>query len=1009
MDILKLFSSNEREIRQFRKVADQINALEPTIHALSNGQLRAKTDEFRMRLVDGADLDDLLVEAFAVVREASIRTLGMRHFDVQMIGAMVLHQGRISEMRTGEGKTLVATLPLYLNALDGKGAHLVTTNDYLSKRDARWNGPIFHLLGLTVGSIHGQSAETGDIGRSFLYDPDYVPDDPREWEQLRPISRREAYACDITYGTNHEFGFDYLRDNMAFREEDLTQRELNYAIVDEVDNILVDEARTPLIISGRGYRSSDMYYKMDRVARRLVKDRDYTIDEKAKSAMLTEEGTQLVEQITGCGNLNDPENLEMNQYVNAALKAHAVFKRDIDYVVKDGQVTIVDEFTGRLMFGRRWSDGLHQAVEAKENCKIQEESQTLATITFQNFFRLYTKLAGMTGTAKTEEDEFRKIYALDVVEIPTNRPVIRKDQADIIYKSEEAKYRGLTLEILRCYTRQQPVLVGTRSIQVSELISERLLSERLQLLAATELLRVRLDNTNKISNDEKKEFHNLLNARFTELALNKLTKLAKILDFDLDMLSEATLEEMLKHMSLSPRFKPQLEHALRQGIVHNVLNAKFHEMEAEIISQAGRRGAVTIATNMAGRGVDIILGGIDDPESAEDDLPPLSELSPEDINWDFDGWRKSNPDKVEQASPKALDVVKRGGLQIIGSERHESRRIDNQLRGRSGRQGDPGGSKFFVSLEDELWRLFGDKSKSFLLGGWREDQALDAKLLSRMIERAQKKVEMHHFDIRKHVLQYDDVMNVQRETIYSQRRMILEGADLRETVVSYLENAMTNAVTMFCPENIGRDEWDYDGLFNHINEILPLEFYAKRSDFTGKRRDDLIDMLHDIVHRSYEAKEQEIGPELMRQTERHVALDFINHKWIDHLDAMDYLREGIGLRGYAQRDPLIEYKKEAYELFQQMLEGVQEDMVRMMYRVQLQEPPKRQRMQFQDLVEQSAEGPQGMSGNSGGGPGPASSGGTPARRDSKVGRNDPCPCGSGKKFKKCCLGKVDVR
>lgn len=998
MNILKLFSSNEREIKQFRKVAEKINAVEPQLKGLTDEQLRAKTDEFKKRLQDGATLDDLLVEAFAVVREAAMRVLGMRHFDVQMIGGMVLHQGRISEMRTGEGKTLVATLPLYLNALSGKGAHLVTVNDFLSKRDATWNGPVYHLLGLTVGSIHGQSAESGDHSNSFVFDPDYVAQSPTEWDKLRPVSRKEAYMCDITYGTNHEFGFDYLRDNMAFRLDDMVQRELNYAIVDEVDSILVDEARTPLIISGPGNRSSDMYYKMDRVVRRLSAERDYTIDEKAKTAMLTEDGQRKVEEITGCGNLSDPDNLEMNQYVNAALKAHAVFKKDIDYVVKDGQVIIVDENTGRLMFGRRWSDGLHQAVEAKEGAQIQEENQTLATITYQNYFRLYSKLAGMTGTAKTEEDEFRKIYALDVVEIPTNRPVSRKDSADIVYKNQEAKFRGLVLEVLKCYAREVPTLVGTRSIMVSEMVSERLISERLQVLAATVILRNRLDESKDVPKEEANGYHELLSLPLDQLDFSKLSKLGKRLGVDLNMLSDANIAELMKTLEIRPSGKAKLVEALKEGISHSVLNAKYHEMEAEIISQAGRRGAVTIATNMAGRGVDILLGGTDEEEE-EVPFEDLPKFDMSDLTWDFESWKKHNPDKYKNASPQQLDVLLRGGLQILGTERHESRRIDNQLRGRSGRQGDPGSSKFFVSFEDELMRLFGDKSKSFLFQGWRDDQAIDAKLVSKAIERAQKKVEMHHFDMRKHVLEYDDVMNVQRKTIYEQRRQIMQGADLRATVIANLYDSMLSGINMFCHEGMQPNEWDYDGLYHYVNEILPLEFYAQPSDLRGKKRDDLQTLLESIVDISYAAKEQEIGAELMREIERHIALDMINRKWIDHLDAMDFLREGIGLRGYAQRDPLIEYKKEAYDLFQAMLTGIQDDMVRIMYRVQTQPPPPQRRMVFENMMETSAEGPQGIaSGN------PAI---PPAQFDaSKIGRNDPCPCGSGKKFKKCCLGRL---
>jgi len=1058
MNILKALSANERELNRFRKVVEEINAFEPAIKPLSNDELRAKTDEFRERLVieDPEDrltdeerdailrekMLEILPEAFAVVREAAIRTLGMRPFDVQMIGGIVLHQGRVAEMKTGEGKTLVATLPLYLNALTGRGAHLVTVNDYLSRRDARWNGPVYHLLGLSVGSIHGQSAETGDVGRSFKFDPDYKAENENEWDQLRPITRKEAYACDITYGTNHEFGFDYLRDNMAFRGEDLAQRELNYAIVDEVDSILIDEPRVPLIISGYASRSSDMYYKMDRVVRRLQGERDYTIEEKARTAMLTEEGVTKVEEITGCGDLSAPENLETMQYVNAALKAHTIFKKDIDYVVRDGQVIIVDEFTGRLMFGRRWGDGLHQAVEAKEGCQVEEENQTLATITYQNFFRLYRKLAGMTGTAKTEEEEFRKIYRLDVVEIPTHRLCIRKDHSDVIYKTEEAKFRGITLEVLRAYSREQPVLVGTRSIKVSERISERLLSERLQLLGAVELLRNRLDQNKDIPNDEKNEYHALLNSKFEELTINRLTKLAKRLSFDLDMTRPENVVALAQALGIRPSAERRLAEALHDGIVHNILNAKYHEMEAHIIAQAGRLGGVTIATNMAGRGVDILLGGAPLPEEeAEPEEEPgaasgqgtaheasdetggasgrkagpeaseepgeHAEFDSADLTWDFESWKRRNPDKHEEARPEALDVITRGGLYIIGSERHESRRIDNQLRGRSGRQGDPGFSKFFVSLEDELWRLFGDKSKSFLLGGWREDQALDARLLTRMIERAQKKVEMHHFDMRKHVLEYDDVMNVQRETVYGMRRKILEGADLRPTVIGYLHETMAHAVGMFCPEGLHPSEWDADGLFHHVNEIVPLELFAKPSDLRDKKREELEDYLYEIVESSYQVKEQEIGVELMRDIERHVALDLINRKWIDHLDSTDYLLEGIGLRGYAQRDPIVEYKKEAFNLFEGTMQSIQDEMVRIMYRVQTQqEPPRRRRPTYDNLMELSAEGPAGM-GDGGDGGQRRGAMPSPTGKHGKIGRNDPCPCGSGKKFKKCCLGKIE--
>ncbi|MDO8682847.1 MAG: preprotein translocase subunit SecA [Armatimonadota bacterium] len=971
MGFLKsIFDANEREIMRFFRTVEQINAHEPVLKALSDEQLRAKTDEFKQRLANGeTTIDDLLVEAFAVVREASVRTLGLRHFDVQMIGGMVLHQGRISEMKTGEGKTLVATLPIYLNALSGKGAHLITVNDYLSKRDAKWMGPIYHFLGLSVTAIRGRSAESGSDRESYIFDPAYVPEDEDEWPDLRPISRREAYHADITYGTNHEFGFDYLYDNMAFSQDELVQRELNYAIVDEVDSILVDEARTPLIISGAAEKATDLYYKADKVIARLVAERDYTIDEKGRTAMLTDEGIHRVEQGFGVGNLADPENLALMQHSNAALKARAVYKKDVDYVVRDGQVTIVDEFTGRLMFGRRYSDGLHQAIEAKENVKVEEENQTMATITYQNFFRLYDKLAGMTGTAKTEEEEFRKIYALDVVEIPTNRPMCRSDNPDIIYKSEEAKFRGITTELLQLYAKQQPVLVGTRSIEVSERLSERLISERLQLLVATILLRNKLEATKDIDGEKRKQYHALLNSKFDELTIPKLNGLSKLVGINLNMLIQENIKAACEALGIPPQGESRIDEALRDGIVHSVLNAKYHEMEAQIIADAGRKGAVTIATNMAGRGVDIILGG-----------------------------KSEETGVVGSETSEHEEVVARGGLHILGTERHESRRIDNQLRGRSGRQGDPGSSRFYVSLEDELMRLFGDRSKSFLLSAWQEDMAMDAKMLSKMIERAQKKVEAHNFEIRKHVLEYDDVMNVQREVIYGQRRKILEGVDLRPTITDYLHKTVEEAVAQYYPEGIHPSEWDPQELYEVLDEIFPLSVYARPSDLKGKRTDDIKEFLDTVVERTYQDREEELGEETMRDIERHIALRTINAKWIEHLDAMDYLREGIGLRGYAQQDPLVAYKKEAYEMFSGMMHSVQDDIVRMMYRIQLQAPPPMRRPQYANLMEGAPD-----DGDGSGGPAAISSGGK-----DKIGRNYPCPCGSGKKFKKCCLPKIEA-
>ncbi|MEN6371362.1 MAG: SEC-C metal-binding domain-containing protein [Armatimonadota bacterium] len=1016
-----ILNANKREIKKFRQVVEQINALEPAIQALSDEQLSGKTKEFRDRLAAGETLDDLLPEAFAVVREAGCRTFGpdkARHFDVQMIGAIVLHQGRIAEMKTGEGKTLTATLALYLNALEGKGAHLVTVNDYLAKRDARWYGPIYHFLGLSVAAIQGQGAESGSSRASYIYDPTYEPDDPDEWEHLRPLGdddnpydpankagRRLAYQADITYGTNSEFGFDYLYDNMAFSRDELVQRELNYAIVDEVDSILIDEARTPLIISGQARESTDLYYKMDRVVARLRKETDYTVDEKAKTAMLTEEGVTKIEEAFACGNLTDPENLELMQHANSALKAHAVFKRDIDYVVKDGQVHIVDEFTGRLMFGRRWSDGLHQAVEAKEGVRIQEENQTLATITYQNYFRLYKKLAGMTGTAMTEEDEFRKIYALDVVEIPTNRPMIRKDYADVFYKTEEAKFRGIAEEILRCYTRQQPVLVGTRSIEVSERVSDRMISERLQLLGATILLRRKLEDAKNMDAEKKQQYHALLNERFDELTIPRLQGLAKTLGVNTDMLRPENITELGAVLGIAEADLPVLADALSKGIVHSVLNAKYHESEAQIISEAGRKGAVTIATNMAGRGVDIILGGSREvQEQAEADgtaHQSQSDFNPAGASWDFKTWLEQNRDKWESMTDESKEVIYRGGLHILGTERHESRRIDNQLRGRSGRQGDPGSAKFFVSLEDELWRLFGDKTQSPLLRGWQEDQPLDSGILTKMIERAQKKVEAYYFGIRKHVLDYDDVMNVQRETIYGQRKMILEGVSLRPTIVDYLQKTIQENIDSFCVEGVHPSEWDTDSLFRSLNEIFPLEVYAKPADLKNKKREELTDLLDAVAERTYQDKEQEIGEDAMRDVERHISLQLINNRWMDHLEAMDYLREGISLRGYAQQDPLVAYKKEAYDMFMVMQHSIQEDMVRWVYRVQLAKPEPQRRKRYYNVVESGSGDSQSSSGNG------QTSKVTPHRSSGKVGRNDPCPCGSGKKYKKCCLLKEE--
>jgi preprotein translocase subunit SecA len=962
MSLLKsILDGNEREVKRLRGIVSVINSFEPKLEGLTNEQLRAKTDEFRQRLEGGETLDDIMPEAFAVVREAARRTLGLRHHDVQMIGGIVLHQGRIAEMATGEGKTLTSSLPIYLNAIEGKGSHLVTVNDYLAKRDATWNGPIYHLLGLTVACL-----QSHPYGAAFQYEPGLEAADPH-MNNLRPLHRYDAYRCDILYGTNAEFGFDYLRDNMAMSLEQLVQRELNYALVDEVDSILVDEARTPLIISGMPEKSTDLYYRVDRVIARLQHERDYTVDEKAKTAMPTDEGVRRIEEGLGVANMADDQ--ELMHHVNAALKARYVYKADIDYVVKDNQVIIVDEFTGRMMFGRRYSDGLHQAIEAKEGVKIEEETQTVATITLQNYFRLYKKLAGMTGTAKTEEGEFRKIYGVDVVVVPTDRPMVRKDYADIIYKTEEAKFRGITSEILQLYARQQPVLVGTRSIEISEMMSQRLMPEHLQVLAMTIVLRNRLYNMKGLEKEKDQEYHALLNTKLSELHLARLAPLAKTLGVDLNPLTPTNIKELAQALNVEGSTEKLVE-ALEVGISHSVLNAKYHEREAEIIAEAGRKGAVTIATNMAGRGVDIILGG--------------------------------KPAEGEPARAGEQEEVRKvGGLAIIGSERHESRRIDRQLRGRSGRQGDPGASRFYLSLEDELWRLFGDKGNRFL-GGWTEDQPLEARLLTAAIERAQKKVEEHNFGIRKHTLEYDDVMNVQRDLIYRQRRQVLEGADLRETILDHMREMLQASIDTYCPTEVHDEEWDTQGLFNAMDQLIDLALTHRPQDLQGKSRDELSDLLTEAAEQRYAAKEQEIaevGADI-REIERQVTMQIIDGKWIEHLNAMDYLREGIYLRGYAQQDPLVAYKKEAYEMFQALLGSIQDDIVGWMYHIRLvrQAPPPPRRIINPLPVEAEGNGHDLLGGN-----GHAESLDGAAR--AKVGRNDPCPCGSGKKYKKCHLLK----
>ncbi len=880
--------TDDREIKRLQKQVDQINSFEPAIQALSDAELQGKTIEFRNRYQEGETLDDLLPEAFAVVREVSIRVLGMRHFDVQMLGGIVLHQGRISEMKTGEGKTLVATLPAYLNALSGKGVHIITVNDYLARRDSEWMGKLYRFLGLSVGLIvHGLNNE----------------------------DRRNSYQSDITYGTNNEFGFDYLRDNMVIYKEDMVQRELSFAIVDEVDSILVDEARTPLIISGAGDKSTDLYFKADRFIGRLKHEADYEMDEKARTVNLTEEGISKAEQHFSLENLADLENSEYSHHINQALRAHVLMKRDRDYVVKDDEVIIVDEFTGRLMLGRRYSDGLHQAIEAKENVKVQRESKTLATITFQNYFRMYTKLSGMTGTAKTEEEEFKSIYGLDVVVIPTHRPMIRQDFNDTIYLTTNGKFQAVIDEIVERHTLGQPILVGTISIEISELLST-----------------------------------------------------------------------MLK----------------KRGVPHEVLNAKFHDKEAEIVAQAGQYKAVTIATNMAGRGTDIVLGG--NPEFLAKKQLRQQGVSDEILSEVTGVSETDDPDLLE-ARQKYVELYKeyekviigerqkvldQGGLHIIGTERHESRRIDNQLRGRAGRQGDPGSSRFYISLEDDLMRLFGsDRIKGLVETlGMQEDQPIEHKLLSGQIEAAQKKVEGNNFNTRKHVLQYDDVMNVQRELIYSQRRSVLEGENLRDNVMGMMESLIDSAMETYLGNSSYQDEWDWNGLLNYLEKtcIPPGSVDTEAFNIHEVTKALLKERLVEVAKLAYLKQEEINGAEPMREAERVITLKVVDRKWMDHIDAMDQLRQGIGLRAYGQRDPVLEYQNEGYDMFQEMTSGIREEVVALLYHVKVESNmPKRERIA--EPIEAS-HGDQAQRK-------------APVVKGEKVGRNDLCPCGCGKKYKRC--------
>ena len=876
--------ADKREMKKFNKIVDEIDALESKFQSMSDNELKNMTNVFKNRLNNGETVDDILTEAFAVAREASKRVLGMRQYRVQLIGGIVLHQGRIAEMKTGEGKTLVATAPVYLNALTGKGVHVITVNDYLAKRDKEQMGKIYEFLGLTVGVIvHGQS----------------------------PEERKEQYECDITYGTNNEYGFDYLKDNMVIHKEQKVQRELNYAIVDEVDSILVDEARTPLIISGPGDKSTHLYADANTFIHTLKED-NYEIDEKQKSASLTESGIQKAEVYFNVDNITDIAHIELYHHINQALKAHKIMKLDVDYVVRDGEIVIVDEFTGRLMFGRRYSEGLHQAIEAKEGLRIQRESKTLATITFQNYFRMYNKLSGMTGTAKTEEEEFKAIYKMDVVQIPTNKPILREDLADIVYKSELGKFNAVVEDIIQRHKNNQPVLVGTVSIEKSEILSM-----------------------------------------------------------------------LLK----------------RKGVKHAVLNAKNHHKEAEIVAQAGRLGAVTIATNMAGRGTDIVLGGNpvfltkkemkkigyseDIINKVDADVENLGIELTDDIvkaKADFDKILKKYKIQTEEEQKK---VIEAGGLAIIGTERHESRRIDNQLRGRAGRQGDPGSSRFYISLEDDLMRLFGSDRISGMVEkiGLDEDTPIEAKMLTKSIENAQKKVEGRNFGIRKHVLQYDDVMNKQREIIYEQRGRVLEGENLQEQIQTMIMSIISDGYDIYVTDQ-GFDLNAYKDYLYHMfmpNGSLDL------TNLENMKKEEVINAVYTIAKKIYDEKENMVESERMREIERVILLQAVDSYWIDHIDAMDQLRQGIGLRAIGQQDPVVAYKLEGFDMFDNMTKAIQEDTIRYLYNFTIEEPIQRKQLIDVEKISSNAD-----------------EGNRPIKKNEEIGRNDECPCGSGKKYKKCC-------
>ena len=1015
----KLFDTSKKDVDLLQPIIKKINDLEASVSPLTDDQLRSKALDFKVRAQSGESIDTMMAEVFAVVREVSKRTLGMRQFDVQMTGGAVLHQGRIAEMKTGEGKTLVAVAPIVLNALTGRGAHLVTVNDYLARRDAVWMGPIYHFMGLSVGIIQGQSPDSDELGGSYIYTPgSNVMDDPR-YVNLVPCSRRDAYGCDITYGTNHEFGFDYLRDNMAFAEEDLVMRELNYAMIDEVDSILIDEARTPHIISGPSMEDVSVYQQVDAVVRQLKPELHYTSDKKNHSASLSEEGMDLLEELMNIDNIAaDPK---LFHHANASVKAYALFDKDIDYVVRSGEVVIVDENTGRMMFGRRFGDGLHQALEAKERVQVQRESQTIATITFQNLFRLYNKLAGMTGTAKTEEDEFRKIYGLDVVSVPTHRPNLRNDQPDVIYKTLEAKFRGIGWEILRLYSKQQPVLVGTRSIEMSEKVSARLTGDMLQRLLIVWRLRDRVEIKKDLKGELAAEAKRLYETDLPELNRQATSSLLAKLDLSGDVLKGDWYDWCLDQWKLNTaENRACLDEALKHGIPHNVLNAKFHEKEAVIIAEAGRKGQVTIATNMAGRGVDILLGG-----RVEDDLVKLARAEVEvaqDGNDEYGetyvsyrrgGFERAAPPlplSDQERRQKAEEVRALGGLYILGTERHESRRIDNQLRGRAGRQGDPGESKFFVALEDQLWKIFNSNMlENPVLKMWPPMEEVTAGFLSRMIQKTQERIENHFFEARKNVLEYDDVLNAQREHIYGMRREILLGKDVRVELKQFINELIPELVNnAWMVEDDGSRVYDHGVLYEDLSEIFPIIDYVTLSELEAYEPGQaLSEYVSGVAMRAYDEKVAEMA-DGMEELERYVLLKAVNDKWMEHLQTIEYIREGIGLRGYGQVDPLVAYKRETYDTFQTTLKGIRDQAAKMVYIARFNRP------QIRDIEFALDQIPASFSEDNlppelaeqHGFTTMAATATLPAIDISKidwtkVSRNDACPCGSGKKFKAC--------